>query len=45
MDELRAACSQFLPKWRGALYQQCKRMERLGLLVVSEDGNITRRLE
>lgn len=44
-DEWREACSEFLPKWRGALYQQYKRMEKAGLIVVNADGTINRRLE
>lgn len=44
-EEWREACSEFLPKWRGALYQHRKRMEKLGLLVINEDGSVQRRLE
>lgn len=44
-EEWRDACSEFLPKWRGALYQHRKRMEKLGLLIINEDGTVQRRLE
>lgn len=45
MDELREGCKEFLPKWRGALYQQCKNMEKAGLLTISADGVVQRKME
>jgi hypothetical protein len=43
--EWREACSEFLPKWRGALYQHYKRMEKSGLIVINDDGTIQRKME
>lgn len=36
-DELRDKCKEFLPKWRGSLYQHCKRLEKAGLLTITDD--------